>query len=479
MAGIETLLSSGGEIGKQLLLWGVLAEIARRVTEPYLRDVTYLVNAHDPNVILSPADLAQAVVRAVMTEAEAAATAEKSGVNAAELKRLTHLAAGPPGLETVLQMYRRGIVDWGEAGPTKANVANAVATSRIYTYWSDAIKKLNQLPMPAAEAVDGVVENQIPWGTRAAVESSVSGGGASGGGASPTTFYEIMWANGYPPDIADAMFHIRGNPPAPTQLLTLFRRGIIPWTGTGPTVLSVQQGISEGATKDKWIPAYKGLVERYPSEYYVLTFLKDGVFTKTQATDILTKYGYSATVIAGIIGAGTSAAVATYKKLTESVVKDLYLEKTLTRTEAKTMLGDIGFGPDAVEFVLTAWDLTFSFKQTNAALTKVRSLFLAKKIDATVAAKALSAYGIAGPAAAQVLQTWTFERSATVKLLTESQIADAMYYAIMSPTEAFHSLQDIGYTPYDAWVVLSVKAKGPLPTIPKPSRTNSGIGTAT
>lgn len=483
MASLGDLLTSAGESGKQLFLWGTLAEIVRAATAPYLRELEYLVNTKHPNVPLSPADLAQAVVRGVMNKATADKIARKSGADTAQMKVLYDLAAGPPGIETVLQMYRRGIVEWGKVGPTQSSVANAIATSRIYTYWSDALKAMNILPIPAAEMVDAIVEGQTTRGTRSNIEAAARGEQVSGLTPAATTFYEVMWANGYTPDQADLMFNTRGNPPAPTQLIELYRRGLIQWTGTGPLETTVQQGIYEGATKDKWEPLYKGLVVNIPSEYYLLTMMKTGQIPITVGAKLLHMYGYTQTVVAGIIGVASSESVATEKKLTKSIIEDLFLEDIFNATEAMTYLEGIGLGHEAATFTVTAWEMTLSKKQTDAAITKTRTLFIDRKIDAAEARSALEAYGITTKAATTVLTTWTLERAQNVTLLTSSEVTDLVKYAITGSTGTTFGistgltyLQALGYSPRDAWLRLASALHGTtgFPPIPPAGQSISG-----
>lgn len=468
MPGFEDLLAEGGAMGRQLFVWAVLAEIVNTLTEPYQRALEQDVNAHDPNDVLSPADLAQAVVRAVMSHGDASTIAARSGLSADNFTTLLHLAAGPPGLETVLAMHRRGIIQWGEAGPTKANAANAIATARLYSYWAPYLRKLNIQPIPAAEMVDAMVENQTTRGTRGLVETMAGGETVTGLTPNATTFYEVMWANGYTPEQADLMYNTRGNPPAPTQLLELFRRGAIGWTGVGPAETTVQQGIHEGATKDKWTTLYKALVTEIPSEYYIMEMLKNGSITATLATTKLLEFGYTAEIAGGIVSAAQGGAVDTYKKLTESIITKLYSDRVLSRTQAKTMLVDIGYADVSATFVLDTIDLATQTKAVDSAVTRVGNLYRARKLTRTQAQQALSALGITGTAVTQLLTTLTLERSVTVRVLTEAQIVDAWDDTIIGAPEALASLEALGYTPRDAWVLLSIKAKGPLPTEPPP-----------
>ena len=466
MSAFDDLLATGGEVGKQLFVWGVIFAVVNQVGQPYLRDLTYLVNEHNPNVELSPQELADMVVRAIKTQDQATAEAKRSGFTPERFANLVHSAGEPPGIESVLQWYRRGLVPFGKAGPGEVSVANAIATSRIYTYWSTVIKAANVVPIPAAEAVDALVENQIERGTRENVNAAAGGEAVTGLPPAATTFYEIMWANGLTPDQADVLFNTRGNPPSPTELFTLFRRGVIPKTGTGPDKLTVQQGIFEGATKDKWWPTVAELIRQIPSEFYLKLMLTTGTISPALGTKLLQELGYTTEVVSGIVGAATAAQVSTYRKLTESIIVKLYQDLAISRTQAKQFLVDIKFGEAAATFVLQSADLTRVEKALSGAITKIGTRFIAHKLNAQQAAAALAQLDIPASQATALLATWTVERTTTVKLLTATEVVDGWAKGNITLTAAKAYLVSIGYTPFDAWVLLANKTKataGPEP----------------
>lgn len=107
------------------------------------------------------------------------------------------------------------------------------------------------------------------------------------------------------------------------------------------------------------------------------------------------------------------------------------------------------------------------------SVQRIASLYTGRKITTETAKAALSKLQIPPDSVEQIIQTWELQAAASVKTLTESQIVDAWYYQVFSPAsqadnqaEAIALLEAIGYTAYDAYVVLSVKAKGPLPNPP-------------
>jgi hypothetical protein len=460
------LLGGAGSTVRQLFTWQVVGQVLQAALGPYFRKITQLVNRNDPNAVLTPPDLASAVVRQVLTQTMGQTEATASGLDNARFQTLIDLAGEPPGLETILELFRRGVIQWGKAGPTLPTVANAIATSRIYPYWADAIRALNIVPIPAAEMVDARVENQVTVGTRDAIESAAGGGTSPPGVSAATTFYEVMWANGFTPAQADVMFNTRGNPPPPSELFSLYRRGIIPLTGTGPTALTVQQGIFEGATKDKWFTPLTALITAIPSEYYIVLMLKTGQITPTLAAKLLAETGYTQTVINGIIGAASSQSVTTSKKLTESVIVKLYQDRAITRTEAKSLLIELKYGATAATFVLLAADLTLHAKAVSSAISKIGTRYQAKKLSTSEAQAALAALTVPASQVTALLQTWTLTRSTNLELLTESTVVDAWHYGVISADAALAYLVNLGYTPYDAWVLLSVKNEAALGTPP-------------
>lgn|SRR5487761_846287 len=467
---IKSLFGHNAEI-ESIFVWQVLQQFVGAVLAPFVEDVTKEMNRLAPTKVLSPTELANLVLRGWVDQTSAAHTASSSGVTNADFDLMVKGTGEPPGLETVMQWYRRGIVPWSSA-PGTASVEEAIRTSRIITdVWANTIRLGNVVPIPVAEAVDAVIEGQISIGTRGQYAAAAAGGVVAGAGAAAVTGYGIAWSNGITPDQFDVMVHTRGNPPPPSELITLFRRGLIPWTGTGFTATTVQQGIYEGATKDKWEPIFKGLVRAVPSIYELRTMLKTGSITAAEGTAYLQDEGYTATAIAGILSAANAEAAATDRKLAQSTITTLYYDLAIPRTEAATLLGDIGYGPQTATFMLSVQDMKREMTALTAAVSKVGGLFVARKLTVAAATSALSVLGIPASQVTGLLESWTVERTSNVRLLTESQVADAVYYQIMDITSALQSLVDLGYTPYDAWVVISVRMHGPQGTAPAQTAT--------
>ena len=95
-------------------------------------------------------------------------------------------------------------------------------------------------------------------------------------------------------------------------------------------------------------------------------------------------------------------------------------------------------------------------------------MYATRKITEQTAKNSLVSLNVPPAAVNDIMATWQLENSINVKVLTEAQIIGAWKYRVMNDGEALTELGNIGYTPYDSWVLLSVNAKGPLPNKPSP-----------
>jgi hypothetical protein len=100
------------------------------------------------------------------------------------------------------------------------------------------------------------------------------------------------------------------------------------------------------------------------------------------------------------------------------------------------------------------------------AVTRLQTLYMSRKIGTDTATQALDRLGVPGVAIPDIISTWDVIASANVKTLTEAQIVDAWAKNLLTNDQASSELQAIGYTPFDAWVLMAIKnapAAGPAP----------------
>jgi hypothetical protein len=109
----------------------------------------------------------------------------------------------------------------------------------------------------------------------------------------------------------------------------------------------------------------------------------------------------------------------------------------------------------------------------NAAVRKIGTLYIGYKLNATDAAFSLHALGIPDTQATEILAIWTAERAPETRLPTISELGAAVRWSVIDAPTAIAKAQLLGYTAYDAWLILGAIAQKPLGTAPPD--TDTGI----
>lgn len=452
MAAWSDLLGKGS-VAEQLLVWGVANQILGDLLGPALELVSQAVNEAHPELPNTPADLADMVVRGAIDQAGAEAEAAKSGINRERFDRLIKLTGEPIGLEQVLEAFRRGLIGWDDVGQEEPSVERAIKTARYYNYWGPVLRGLADVPITVGEAVDAYIRGQLPE------DEAMREAGASG--INPFRFQVLANAAGRPPSL--------------TELLELKRRKKITDMGLGPAETTFQQGIAEGDTKNKWLAHYLELAEYLPPPRTITTLLKTGSITDARAQELWQDAGMTPELSAAYAKSARGEKLAGTRQLAESAVLTLYETQALSAEEATGHLVALGYDTSDVAMILELADFQRELKYLNSAITRIHTLYVGHKITRPATLDALAALGVVGTHLAHLMHTWDLEMAANVKLLTQAEVTAAFEYQVMTQDEATTELLRLGYTPFDAWVLLSNKAKGPLPGKPPQGPPGPGV----
>lgn len=443
MAGIEDVLGAGSA-ARQLLVWNLFGQVLNALLQPYLEALGIDVNTANPVVPLSPADAATAANRSFMAVTAATTEAAASGVNADRFAIMRHLAGNAPAPEELAVALRRGIIPADGSGPDAVSFIQGIAEGNLLDKWGPVIQALAKVIPSPADVVNAIVRNQVTAADGAALFTTVGG---------DVNYLQLL-------------VDINGRPPAPTELVEMAQRGVIPWDGTGATATTFQQGIYEGDTKDKWEPFYRILGTYFPTASEVIELYRWGQFTVAEATQRLAARGMAADDAARWIAYGDANAIDDYRGLTEQAILAMVSVSYISDDQARTMLAAIHKGPAAIEQLISYAHIQRVIQSVNQAVSRVGNLYQSRKIDQNAATDALTRLGVAAAAIPDILADWQAVANVNVKTLTEAQIVDAWAAKIMDDATAITELTNIGYTPYDSWVLLSIKAKTPLPNPP-------------
>jgi hypothetical protein len=487
MAGLSDLFGKGS-IAEQIFVWGILNQVIAALASPFFEQLTQEVNSKHPvtelsppqlaqlvvrnfvtpggardaalkagltgdkfdhlvqlaDSYLSPGDLAQLVVRNFTTPAFAQGEALKSGMDAERFALLTKIAADAPAPGDLAVALRRKLIPEDAGNPDTPSFAGGVREGRLGDKWIPVLKELaTQWPSPS-DALKAELTGQLTH-AQALAEYERLGGDAQ--------FY--TW-----------LFNTEGNAPTPSEALDLVNRGIIPVNGTGPDAVSYEQAFLEGPWRNKWEKVFLALREYVTPPRSVVAMVHNGALTDGEAAAELAKSGLSPSMVGAYIAEGHQRAAATSRDLTQSAVIDLYSARIIAQADAHGLLVALGYSDTNATYLLELADLRRSIAAVNTAVSRVHTLYVSHKITRAAAQSVLDALHVPGEQTKQILSTWDLENAVNVKQLTEAQIVDAWHVNIIDQGEAQTELESIGYTPRDAWILLSIKAKGAVGSEP-------------
>lgn len=387
--------------------------------------------------ILSPPDLAQAVIRNFIPYDQALTVAELSGFDDAQFRTMVDLAGDSLSPTDLTIALRRKLIPYDSGSPQKPGFLQGIQQGRLRDIWAPIVRDLAQEWPTPTDALESRLVGQTTTDEA-------------------KTLYETF---GGDPKYFQLLLDTRGEAPSPLELGVLANRGAIKWDGLGVTETSFEQGFHEGRWRDKWIDAYRKLAEFRPPESTITLFLSHGIITDDQAADMLSRLGMTKDTAALYITEARLEAFSEYRGLASSAVLTAYYEQILTHDQALAILKDLHVDPRAAEIQLETQDIKRVFESINNAVTRIRTLYAARKVTLQTARDALKQLGIDGTQIEGIIGKWQIENSVNVKVLTEAQIADAFYYGFMTEDEALNELTNLGYSDFDAWILLSLKEK--------------------
>lgn len=390
--------------------------------------------------VLSPPDAASAVVRNFLTEAEGQAEAAKSGVKPGTFATMVHLSGDAPGPQQLAAALRRGLIPATGTGAQSTSFAQGIAEGRLADKWAAVIRGLAvEWPTPT-DALDAAVKGQLSDAEGKDLYVRLGG---------DLEFYPWLLAS-------------IGDSPTPLEAAALAARGIISEHGIGPDALSYDQAVKESRYRDKWGPAYRALGRHIPAPSTVATMLARRSITEAEARKYLADYDMDPAVAAAYIAQAGYEATSDYRGLTVASVVDMYANHLMERDQAVKILEALHTSKDATGLLLDYADQRYQIDSIQRSVQRIAQLYTGRKIGADTAKRTLLTLKIPAGTVDVILDNWTEQARAAVRTLTPGQVVDAWYYKLIDQAEALTELQAIGYTPYDAWVLLSLKAKAPL-----------------
>lgn len=379
--------------------------------------------------ILSPADAALAVLRGNMDSELGATIAAESGVTADSFQVLIDNTGEPPAVEALISLYRRGKIE-------KDRLERGIRQSRVRNEWIPEVELLGVVPPTHVDILEAYLEGQIDR---------------------PQAF-DLYQKLGGDPDYFELLYNTRGNAPTPVEAGVMANRGIIPWEGTGPGATSFEQAFLEGPWRNKWLPSFQRLSEYFPPPRTVTALYRERAISKEQAIDLLERQGLSEQLATAYTVGASNGRLATAHDLAIGQISELYEFQAIDRNKASELLAAHGYDPDEVNYLLWLADFTREKKFIEAAIGRVRNLFVGHKLAYNDAVTDLDQLSVPAGQRDHLLKLWELERRANVRLLTPAQIRQASNRGILEVAEATERLVQQGYSEADAGIYLQLSA---------------------
>lgn len=378
-------------------------------------------------VPLSPAEAALAVVRGVLTLDQAQEAAAQSGVDVDDLGVMVANTGDAPAVEELLSLWRRGHVD-------DATLERGIRQSRLRDEWIPTIKQLGVMPPSPAEVLESLVKGQTD---RATAQRRYTEAGGD-----PTWFETALTT--------------AGASPSPVELGTLAKRGIIPWDGEGPDVVSFRQGFLEGHWRNKWEPAFRSLAEYLPPPRTITAMVHEGSITRERALVMLQQTGLSAELAAAYVSSGSHQKTAKHRELAATEVETLYEDKAIDRGKAVALLEALGYDEHEAGLLLYLADVRRYRKFVEQAIGRVHTEYTAHHIDRSTASAELDRVGVPSAQRDDLLKLWAGEREIRTKTLTWAQVHTALKKEVITEEEAIRRAIELGYTEKDAKILVQI-----------------------
>ena len=437
-------LFTKGSVAEQIFEWAILAAIVQALGEPGIEQLRQLALAAAQNTVLSPAELADAVIKGHMEQGRAAAEATASGLDAERFQTLVDSAGEPPGPAELAEALRRKLIPEQGTGADSISFEQGIREGRLRNKWTDTVKGLAIREPTPADALDALLEGQLP-------EDQVR---------------ELYQRFGGDPEHFTWLFNSRGSAPTPIEASEMARRGIIPFEGEGPQVTSFHQAFLEGPWRNKWEDAFRELARYIPPPRAVTAMLRNGSITQEQAQRWYQDAGASPEVVAALLTDASHRKSRAERALTVGQILDLYEARAISAQDATTLLADMGYSETEAAQLLSLRDLQREIRAVNAAVSRIGALYIARKIDKPQAVTSLNGLHLPDRQISELLGVWDLERQATVRTLTPAEIVAAFHWKIFDQSTAISELANLGYTPFDAWALLSIRQHEPLPGRP-------------
>lgn len=407
-------------LGVGIAVGAIIAPILGSATAPFVQGISNTAWFDNPQIPLSPSILAESVIKGVVPIAAGTIEAMKSGIDAGNFNTMVLAAGNAIGVGEALSLWNRGLID-------QAEVIKVLKYSNVNPAFYDDALKLRYAPPGAGTVIEGAVKSHL-----SDAEARTKLGEA---GVNPDNY---QW-------LKDSA----GRPPGVQGVLELWNRKLV-------SEADVNQVIAQSDINPNYTDMVKLLRLYFPPPRSIVPLFKSGAYTEAQARERLADHGLQQSDIDAFIheAQATHTNASGIKEASAAQVTRSYQEQLLSAAEATAKLTALKYTPDAIALLLDLADNARLEATRNAAITAIRSKYVAHKITRAVAQSDLATLKLPPASVGQLLPIWDLERSANVHTLTPAQIMKAYRMGAIPEHDAHVRLNQAGVTDDDISIVV-------------------------
>jgi hypothetical protein len=166
--------------------------------------------------------------------------------------------------------------------------------------------------------------------------------------------------------------------------------------------------------------------------------------------DLLLKRGYAPDIAHALLDSAHTEKAATVHELTQGQIVALYENRGLSKDQATQMLVAINYPEPVAIQLLALADARAAQKLTDAAISRIHSGFLSRRIDEATAATDMDALKVPPDQRDSLIALWEIEASIPTHHLTEAQLRAAAKAELIGWSDYNAALIGMGYAQADA-----------------------------
>jgi ribosomal protein S13 len=409
----------GVSLAISFALGAILSPVIGAAFAPAVQGIENAAWLANPSRPLSADLLAAAVLKGVEDEGTAASEAAKSGYSAGAFDVMVKAAGQAIGIQEALLLLRRAQISEGQFRQVEQY-------SNLNPAFYGMAELLKYGPLSVGEAVTAALKGHM---------SDADAATAVGYAGIDPSHFAVLKASA-------------GRPLGLEEMLHLWNRGVM-------AQADVEAGIRQSDINDAYIPFALQLQHYFPPPRSVVPMLRSGAITEAQGRQLLGYYGVGEPWATAFVDEAKHTKSGAVKELTQAQVTATYEAQLMPRATALARIEGVGYSAADAGALLDLADEKRARALEDAAIRKVGTEYVARKITKAQATTALGAAQVPQTAVTLLFKFWDIELSTDLRHPTEAQITHAYRQGVLTAAECKTRLLALGIPAADLAIIVA------------------------